>query len=211
MDLKQTVREIKDFPKEGIDFKDITTLLQDGKALKFAIDEFIADLKDKNVDIIVGPEARGFLMGTPVAYGMGIGFVPVRKPGKLPWEVESFEYDLEYGSNILQMHKDAIKPGQRVAIVDDLLATGGTMEAAAKLIEKLGGEVVSMQFLIELEDLNGREKLSKYNVNCSPITVATAFVASLLPSFVFVCPSNSGSGCLMARTATKPLLVSAPV
>ena len=165
MDLKQTVREIKDFPKEGIDFKDITTLLQDGKALKFAIDEFIADLKDKNVDIIVGPEARGFLMGTPVAYGMGIGFVPVRKPGKLPWEVESFEYDLEYGSNRLQMHKDAIKPGQRVAIVDDLLATGGTMEAAAKLIEKLGGEVVSMQFLIELEDLNGREKLSKYNVN----------------------------------------------
>ena len=165
MDLKQTVREIKDFPKEGIDFKDITTLLQDGKALKFAIDEFIADLKDKNVDIIVGPEARGFLMGTPVAYGMGIGFVPVRKPGKLPWEVESFEYDLEYGSNILQMHNDAIKPGQRVAIVDDLLATGGTMASAAKLIEKLGGEVVSMQFLIELEDLNGREKLSKYNVN----------------------------------------------
>ena len=108
MDLKQTVREIKDFPKEGIDFKDITTLLQDGKALKFAIDEFIADLKDKNVDIIVGPEARGFLMGTPVAYGMGIGFVPVRKPGKLPWEVESFEYDLEYGSNILQMHKDVL-------------------------------------------------------------------------------------------------------
>lgn len=165
MDLKQTVRVIEDFPKEGISFKDITTLLQDGKALKFAIDEFIADLKDKNVDIIVGPEARGFLMGTPVAYGMGIGFVPVRKPGKLPWEVESFEYDLEYGSNRLEIHKDAIKPGQRVAIVDDLLATGGTMEAAAKLIEKLGGEVVSMQFLIELEDLNGREKLSKYNVN----------------------------------------------
>ena len=165
MDLKQTVREIKDFPKEGIDFKDITTLLQDGKALKFAIDEFIADLKDKNVDIIVGPEARGFLMGTPVAYGMGIGFVPVRKPGKLPWEVESFEYDLEYGSNTLEIHKDAIKPGQKVAIVDDLLATGGTMEAAAKLIEKLGGEVVSMQFLIELEDLEGRAKLAKYDVN----------------------------------------------
>ena len=165
MDLKQTVREIKDFPKEGIDFKDITTLLQDGKALKFAIDEIIADLKDKNVDLIVGPEARGFLMGTPVAYGMGVGFVPVRKPGKLPWEVESFEYDLEYGSNRLEIHKDAIKPGQRVAIVDDLLATGGTMEAAAKLIEKLGGEVVSMQFLIELEDLDGRAKLAKYNVN----------------------------------------------
>ena len=165
MDLKQTIRVIENFPKEGISFKDITTLLQDGKALKFAIDEMIADLKDKEVDLIVGPEARGFLLGTPVAYGMGVGFVPVRKPGKLPWEVESFEYDLEYGSNILEIHKDAIKPGQKVAIVDDLLATGGTMEAAAKLIEKLGGEVVSMQFLIELEDLDGRAKLAKYNVN----------------------------------------------
>ncbi len=165
MDLKQTIRVIENFPKEGISFKDITTLLQDGKALKFAIDEMIADLKNKEVDLIVGPEARGFLLGTPVAYGMGVGFVPVRKPGKLPWEVESFEYDLEYGSNILEIHKDAIKPGQKVAIVDDLLATGGTMEAAAKLIEKLGGEVVSMQFLIELEDLDGREKLTKYNVN----------------------------------------------
>ena len=165
MDLKQTIRVIENFPKEGISFKDITTLLQDGKALKFAIDEMIADLKDKEVDLIVGPEARGFLLGTPVAYGMGVGFVPVRKPGKLPWEVESLEYDLEYGSNILEIHKDAIKPGQKVAIVDDLLATGGTMEAAAELIEKLGGEVVSMQFLIELEDLDGREKLTKYNVN----------------------------------------------
>ena len=165
MDLKQTVRVIENFPKEGISFKDITTLLQNGEALKFAIDEIIADLKDKDVDLIVGPEARGFLMGTPVAYGLGVGFVPVRKPGKLPWEVESFEYDLEYGSNILEIHKDAIKPGQKVAIVDDLLATGGTMEAAAELIEKLGGEVVSMQFLIELEDLDGREKLTKYNVN----------------------------------------------
>ena len=165
MDLKQTVRVIEDFPKEGISFKDITTLLQDGKALKFAIDEIISDLKDKKVDLIAGPEARGFLMGTPVAYGMGIGFIPVRKPGKLPSEVEGYEYDLEYGSNRLEIHKDSIKPGQKVAIVDDLLATGGTMEAAAKLIEKLGGEVVSMQFLIELEDLNGRAKLAKYNVN----------------------------------------------
>ena len=165
MNLKDKIRIVEGFPKEGISFKDITTLLQDGKALKFAIDEIIADLKDKEVDLIVGPEARGFLMGTPVAYGMGVGFVPVRKPGKLPWEVESLEYDLEYGSNILEIHKDAIKPGQKVAIVDDLLATGGTMEAAAELIEKLGGEVVSMQFLIELEDLDGREKLTKYNVN----------------------------------------------
>ncbi|MBC6695624.1 adenine phosphoribosyltransferase [Terrisporobacter mayombei] len=165
MDLKQTVRVIEDFPKEGISFKDITTLLQDGKAFKYAIDEIIANLKDKNVDLIVGPEARGFLMGTPVAYGMGVGFIPVRKPGKLPGEVESYEYDLEYGSNILEIHKDAIKPGQRVAIVDDLLATGGTTEAAAKLIEKLGGQVVSMQFLIELEDLDGRAKLTNYDVN----------------------------------------------
>lgn len=165
MDLKQTIRVIEDFPKEGISFKDITTLLQDGNAFKYAIDEIIANLKDKNVDLIVGPEARGFLMGTPVAYGMGVGFIPVRKPGKLPGEVESYEYDLEYGSNILEIHKDAIKPGQRVAIVDDLLATGGTTEAAAKLIEKLGGQVVSMQFLIELEDLDGRAKLTNYDVN----------------------------------------------
>ncbi|MGL4796434.1 MAG: adenine phosphoribosyltransferase [Paraclostridium sp.] len=165
MDLRETIREIKDFPKPGIGFKDITTLLKDGEAFKYAIDLIIEDLKDKNVDIIVGPEARGFLMGTPVAYGMGIGFVPVRKPGKLPGETEKFEYALEYGTDVLEIHKGAIKPGQRVAIVDDLLATGGTMEAAAKLIEKLGGEVVSMQFLIELEFLNGKEKVSNYNVN----------------------------------------------
>ncbi|HSQ90356.1 adenine phosphoribosyltransferase [Romboutsia sp.] len=165
MDLRKAIREVANFPKEGINFKDITTLMQDGEAFKFAIDEFIKDLKDKKVDVIVGPEARGFLMGTPVAYGMGIGFVPVRKPGKLPHEIESYDYGLEYGTDTLEIHKDAIKPGQRVAIVDDLLATGGTMEAAAHLIEKLGGEVVSMQFLIELEFLNGREKLSKYDVN----------------------------------------------
>ena len=165
MDLKKIIREIKDFPKEGIDFKDITTLMQDGDAFKYTIDQFVNELKDKNIDIIVGPEARGFLMGTPVAYALGVGFVPVRKPGKLPYETESYAYGLEYGTDVLEIHKDAIKPGQRVAIVDDLLATGGTMEAAAKLIEKLGGEVVSMQFLIELESLEGREKLSKYNVN----------------------------------------------
>ncbi|MEF9991008.1 MAG: adenine phosphoribosyltransferase [Romboutsia sp.] len=165
MDLRTVIREVQNFPKEGIGFKDITTLMQDGEAFKYAIDCFIEELKEKQVDVIVGPEARGFLMGTPVAYGMGIGFVPVRKPGKLPYETESFEYGLEYGTDTLEIHKDAIKPGQRVAIVDDLLATGGTMEAAAKLIERLGGEVVSMQFLIELEFLNGRDKLSKYDVN----------------------------------------------
>ncbi len=165
MNLKDTIREIQDFPKEGISFKDITTLMKDGEAFKYAIDSFIENLKDKNVDIIVGPEARGFLTGTPVAYGMGVGFVPVRKPGKLPAETVSYSYGLEYGSDTLEIHRDAIKPGQRVAIVDDLLATGGTMEAAAKLIEDLGGEVVSMQFLIELEFLGGKEKLSKYEVN----------------------------------------------
>ena len=165
MDLKKTIRDVKDFPKEGIDFKDITTLMQNGEAFKYTIDQFVNELKDQNIDIIVGPEARGFLMGTPVAYALGVGFVPVRKPGKLPYETESYEYGLEYGTDVLEIHKAAIKPGQRVAIVDDLLATGGTMEAAAKLIEKLGGEVVSMQFLIELESLEGREKLSKYNVN----------------------------------------------
>ena len=165
MDLKKTIREVPNFPKEGIDFKDITTLMQDGDAFKYTIDQFVNELKDKNIDIIVGPEARGFLMGTPVAYALGVGFVPVRKPGKLPYETESYAYGLEYGTDVLEIHKDAIKPGQRVAIVDDLLATGGTMEAAAKLIEKLGGEVVSMQFLIELEGLEGREKLSKYDVN----------------------------------------------
>ena len=165
MDLKKIIREVPNFPKEGIDFKDITTLMQNGEAFKYTIDQFVNELKDQNIDIIVGPEARGFLMGAPVAYALGVGFVPVRKPGKLPYETESYEYGLEYGTDVLEIHKDAIKPGQRVAIVDDLLATGGTMEAAAKLIEKLGGEVVSMQFLIELESLEGREKLSKYNVN----------------------------------------------
>ncbi len=165
MDLKSKIREIQDFPKEGINFKDITTLLKDGEGFKYAVDQIIADLKDKNVDVVVGPEARGFLMGTPVAYGLGVGFVPVRKPGKLPGEIAHYEYDLEYGVDSLEIHKDAIKEGQRVAIVDDLLATGGTMGAAAKLIEKLGGQVVAMEFLIELEFLNGREKIQGYHVN----------------------------------------------
>ena len=165
MDLKKSIRIVEDFPKKGISFKDITTLVADGEAFKYSIDAIVEHLKDKNVDIILGPEARGFIFGVPVAYALGVGFVPVRKPGKLPGEVERFEYDLEYGSNILEIHKDAIKPGQRVAIVDDLLATGGTTEAAIKLIENLGGEVVSLQFLIELEDLNGKAKLEGYHIN----------------------------------------------
>lgn len=165
MDLKSKIREVEDFPKEGISFKDITTLLKDGEGFKYAVDKIIEDLKDKNIDVVVGPEARGFLMGTPVAYGLGIGFIPVRKPGKLPHETVNHEYALEYGTDCLEIHKDAIKEGQRVAIVDDLLATGGTMEATAKLIEKLGGKVVAMEFLIELEFLNGKENLKEYHVN----------------------------------------------
>ena len=165
MDLKEKIRVIEGFPKEGISFKDITTLVADGEAFKESIDRIVEHLKDKNVDVILGPEARGFIFGVPVAYALGVGFVPVRKKGKLPAETVSVDYSLEYGVDVLEIHKDAIKKGQKVAIVDDLLATGGTMEAAAKLIEQLGGEVVSMQFLIELEDLKGREKLSQYEVN----------------------------------------------
>lgn len=164
MDLKEKVRVIEGFPKEGISFKDVTTLLQDGEALKEAIDIFKNHLKDKNIDIIVGPEARGFLFGVPVAYALGAGFVPVRKPGKLPFETIQSSYDLEYGSDTLEIHKDAIKPGQRVAVIDDLLATGGTVAAVAKLIEQSGGEVVAMDFLIELTGLNGRDKIAGYDV-----------------------------------------------
>ena len=164
MDLKQTVRVIENFPKEGISFKDITTLLQNGEALKFAIDEIIADLKDKDVDLIVGPEARGFIFGVPVAYALGVGFVPVRKKGKLPAETVSVEYSLEYGVDVLEIHKDAIKKGQKVAIVDDLLATGGTVEAVAKLVEKVGAEVVALDFAIELTELKGRDKLEGYEI-----------------------------------------------
>lgn len=165
MQLKETIRIVDGFPKEGISFKDITTMLKDKKAFKVCVDKIVENLKDKNIDIVVGPEARGFILATPVAYALNAGFVPVRKPGKLPAEVEKFEYDLEYGSDILEVHKDSIVKGQRIAIVDDLLATGGTVRATAELIEKLGGEVVAMEFLIELEDLKGRDKLKKYNVN----------------------------------------------
>lgn len=164
MNLESKIRNIQDFPKPGIGFKDITTLLKDGEAFKAAIDKIVENLKDKEVDYVVGPEARGFLLGAPVAYALGAGFVPIRKPGKLPAEVVSFEYDLEYGTDKIEMHKDSIEEGKKVAIIDDLLATGGTVEAATKLIESLGGEIVSIQFLIELEFLNGKEKLKGYDV-----------------------------------------------
>ena len=164
MDLREKVRVIEDFPKEGISFKDITTLINDGEALKEAVDKMAEFFKDKNIDLVVGPEARGFIFGVPVAYALGAGFVPVRQPGKLPADTVKVEYDLEYGSDILEIHKDAIKPGSRVAIVDDLLATGGTIAAVTKLVEQVGGEVVGLSFAIELEELKGREKLKDYDV-----------------------------------------------
>ncbi len=164
MDLKKYIEDIIDFPEEGIVFRDVTPLLKDKDAYKEAIDRICAFAKDKNADIIVGPEARGFLFGCPVACELGLGFVPVRKPGKLPREVVSKKYDLEYGSNEIQMHSDAICEGQNVLIVDDLLATGGTVEAAASLIEQMGGKVVGMAFLIELEALKGRDLLNQYDI-----------------------------------------------
>ncbi|AQM59063.1 MULTISPECIES: adenine phosphoribosyltransferase [Clostridium] len=164
MNLKDKIRVIDNFPKEGISFKDITTLIGDGEGLRASVDEIVKHLKDKKVDLVVGPEARGFIFGVPVAYALGVGFVPVRKPGKLPGETLSMAYDLEYGTDNLEIHKDAIKKGQRVAIVDDLLATGGTIEAVAKLVERAGGEVVSLDFVIELTELKGRDKLEGYDV-----------------------------------------------
>jgi adenine phosphoribosyltransferase len=164
MDLKNKIRVIEGFPTDGISFKDITTLLQDAEGLKQCINQMADKFKDLHVDIIVGPESRGFIFATPLAYLLGTGFVPVRKPGKLPAESIKYEYELEYGKDSLEIHKDSIKPGQKVLIIDDLLATGGTMIAAAKLVEQLGGEVVGLGFLIELMDLRGREKLSKYRV-----------------------------------------------
>lgn len=165
MDLKSKIRVIEGFPKEGISFKDITTLIGDKEALKYTIDCLADLLKDKNIDVVVGPEARGFIFGTPLAYAIGAAFVPVRKKGKLPADTISVEYALEYGTDVLEIHKDAIKPGQKVVIIDDLLATGGTIETVAKLVEAVGGEVVSLQFVIELTDLEGRKKLDKYEVN----------------------------------------------
>lgn len=164
MDLNKYIATIEGFPKEGISFKDITPLLQDGDAFNYTISKLIEFAKKHGADVVVGPESRGFIFGTPVAFGLNIGFVPIRKPGKLPRKTIEYNYDLEYGSNTLCMHIDAIKPGQKVVIIDDLLATGGTVEAATKLIEKLGGEVVGLAFLIELDGLNGREKLKGYEV-----------------------------------------------
>lgn len=164
MDLKSKIRIIEDFPKQGISFKDVTTLLKDGEAFRYTIDTMVEMAKDLKVDLVVGPEARGFVFGTPMAYALGAGFVPVRKPGKLPADTIKFQYDLEYGSDSLEIHKDAIKPGQKVLIVDDLLATGGTISSVAKLVEQLGGEVAGLIFIVELTGLKGRDKIKNYNI-----------------------------------------------
>ncbi len=164
MNLYDYIASIPDYPQEGVLFRDITPLMADGEAFKYACDLIIEYAKKVGAEVVAGPESRGFIFGCPVAHELGIGFVPVRKPNKLPRETISLEYSLEYGTNTLEMHKDAIKPGQKVLIVDDLLATGGTVDAAAKMIESLGGEVVGCGFLIELEGLKGREKLANYDV-----------------------------------------------
>lgn len=162
--LVDYIRTIPDFPKKGIMFRDITTVLQDKDGLQLAIDSMQNNLKNIDFDVVVGAESRGFIFGMPIAYNMKRSFVPIRKKGKLPAETIEESYDLEYGQATLEMHKDAIKPGQKVVIVDDLIATGGTAEAMIKLVEKLGGEVVQLNFLIELSDLNGRRKLSNYDI-----------------------------------------------
>jgi adenine phosphoribosyltransferase len=164
MNFKDYITIVPDWPKEGVLFKDISSLMNDGKVYKAATDKIVEFAKEKNVDLIVGPEARGFIVGCPISYALEIGFAPVRKPGKLPREVISYNYDLEYGTNTLTMHKDAIKQGQRVLITDDLLATGGTIEATIKLVEELGGIVVGIAFLIELSYLEGRKKLEGYDI-----------------------------------------------
>lgn len=163
--LEDYVRSIPDFPEPGIIFRDVTSILQDADGLRLAIDSIQEELKDVDVDVIVGTESRGFIFGVPVAYNLHKPFVPVRKKGKLPCKTISMDYDLEYGSATIEMHQDSIKPGQKVAIIDDLIATGGTVEAAAKMIEELGGEVVKVVFLMELAGLKGRDRLKKYDVS----------------------------------------------
>lgn len=164
MELLNTVRSIPDFPKEGIIFRDVTTLFQNPDAYRELMDRLTETLDGVKVDAVAGPEARGFVLGSVLAYKLHAGFVPVRKPGKLPYETVSYSYDLEYGSDTVEIHKDAIVPGMKVVVVDDLLATGGTALAACKLVEQLGGTVAGVRFAIELEGMGGREKLKDYDV-----------------------------------------------
>lgn len=162
--IEEYVKSIPDFPEKGIIFRDVTSVLQDADGLHLAIDEMQKFLEGVEFDVIAGTESRGFIFGVPIAYNLHKAFVPVRKKGKLPRETVSAEYELEYGKAEIEMHKDAIRPGQKVVLVDDLIATGGTIEAAARLVEELGGEVVKIIFLMELEGLKGREKLKGYEV-----------------------------------------------
>ena len=162
--LEDYVVTIPDFPEPGIMFRDVTSVIQDPAGLKLAVDGLTDLVKDLDFDLVIGPESRGFIFGVPVAYLLGKGFIPVRKKGKLPRETVSQKYDLEYGQAEVEIHKDAVKPGQKVVIVDDLIATGGSAEAAAKLVEKLGGQVVRMVFVMELAGLEGRKKLEGYEV-----------------------------------------------
>ena len=162
--IEEYVKSSPDFPEKGIIFRDVTSVLQDADGLHLAIDEMQKFLEGVEFDVIAGTESRGFIFGVPIAYNLHKAFVPVRKKGKLPRETVSAEYELEYGKAEIEMHKDAIRPGQKVVLVDDLIATGGTIEAAARLVEELGGEVVKIIFLMELEGLKGREKLKGYDV-----------------------------------------------
>ncbi len=167
--LQDYVRSIPDFPEPGIIFRDITTVLKDADGLALAIDSMQEMLKDVDFDVVLGPESRGFIFGTPIAYNLHKSFVPVRKKGKLPCETVEMEYELEYGTAVIEIHKDAILPGQKVVIIDDLIATGGTTEAIIKLVESMGAEVVKCCFLIELAGLKGREKLKDYAVDSAII------------------------------------------
>ena len=162
--VEDYVRSIPDFPEPGIIFRDVTSILQDADGLQLAIDEMQHFVEEVDCDVICGTESRGFIFGMPIAYNLHKPFVPIRKKGKLPCETVSAEYDLEYGKAEIEIHKDAVRPGQKVVLVDDLIATGGTMEASCKLVEQLGGEVVKILFLMELAGLKGREKLAKYDV-----------------------------------------------
>lgn len=164
MDLKRYIREIPDWPKQGVNFKDITPLLRDAEAFKFAVDELAKPYVNKKIDVIVGIDARGFIFASALAYKLGAGLAIVRKKGKLPHKTTSQEYELEYGSNTIEMHEDAIKPGQSVIIVDDVLATGGTLGATIDLVEKLKGKILSINILIELNFLKGREKLKNFPI-----------------------------------------------
>ena len=164
MDLSKYIASVPDYPEEGVVFRDISPLMADGEVYKYATQQIVNYAKDKDVEMIVGPEARGFIVGCPVAYELGVGFAPARKKGKLPREVVEVNYGLEYGEDTLQLHKDSIQPGQRVLVVDDLLATGGTLAATIELIEELGGIVVGTAFIIELVDLKGRDKIEGYDI-----------------------------------------------